>query len=108
MKWFGRYTGGRVAAHELAAIANCAVHPKFLDDAVVTTSKVDSAYLNFSDHLHDFVDAVEERFAADGRLKASFVREEWERHMSDIPDDLVSHRIAQVHFQRLLDGLART
>jgi hypothetical protein len=105
MKWFGKRPGGREIAYELAAIANCAVHPKFLDDAVVTTAKVDSCYLNFSEHLHDFVDAVEERFAVDGRLKASFVQDEWARHMSELPDNFVFHRIAQVHFQRLVDGV---
>lgn len=106
MKWFGREAGGAEITFELAAIGSCAVHPKFLDEAVVSTAKVDHVYLNFSAHLHDFVDAVEEKFAGDGRLGASFVRSEWARHMSELPSDFVPIRIAQVHFQRLVDGLA--
>jgi hypothetical protein len=105
MQWFGKDPRGAAISFELEAIANCAVHPKFLDEAVVSTAKVDETYLDFSDHLHDFVDAVEEKFAADGRLDSSFVRGEWVKHLGDPPIDSVATRIAQVHFQRLVDVL---
>lgn len=103
---FGRGPRAAAISFELEAIANCAVHPKFLDEAVVSTAKVDEMYLNFSDHLHDFVDAVEEKFAADGRLEASFARSEWARHVGGLPNDFAAVRIAQIHFQRLVDVLA--
>jgi hypothetical protein len=106
LKWFGKEPRAAAISFELEAIANCAVHPKFLDEAVVSTAMVDEMYLNFSDHLHDFVDAVEEKFAADGRLDTSFVRGEWVKHMGEPPIDSVATRIAQVHFQRLIDVLA--
>lgn len=106
MKWFGKEPRAAAISFELGAIANCAVHPKFLDEAVVSTAKVDDMYLNFSDHLHDFVDAVEEKFAADGHLEASFARSEWARHVGGLPSDFVALRIAQIHFQRLVDVLA--
>ena len=106
MQWFGKEPRDAAISFELEAIATCAVHPKFLDEAVVSTAKVDEMYLNLSDHLHDFVDAVEEKFAADGRLDTSFVRGEWLKHMGEPPTDSVAMRIAQVHFQRLVDVLA--
>ncbi|MFC9336445.1 hypothetical protein [Arthrobacter sp. NPDC057009] len=106
MQWFGKQPRAAVISFELEAIANCAVHPKFLDEAVVSTAKVDEMYLEFSDHLHDFVDAVEEKFAADGRLDNSFVRGEWVKRMGEPPSDSVATRIAQVHFQRLVEVLA--
>lgn len=62
MQWFGKEPRAAVISFELEAIANCAVHPKFLDEALVSTAKVDEMYLEFSDHLHDFVDAVEEKW----------------------------------------------
>jgi len=105
VKWFGKEAGGAEIAFELAAIAGCALHPKFLDEAVVFEAKVDEVYLNFSDHLHDFVDAVEEKFAADGNLRESFVRSQWAKYMGELPNDFVLMRIARVHFHRLVDGL---
>jgi hypothetical protein len=105
VKWFSKHSGEAEISFELAAIAGCAVHPKFLDEAVVSEAKVDPVYLNFSDKLHDFVEAVEEKFAADGQLHESFVRSQWAQHMGEVPNDLVLMRIARVHFQRLLDGL---
>jgi hypothetical protein len=106
VKWFGKEPRAAAISFELEAIANCSVHPKFLDEAVVSAAKVDDMYLNFSDHLHDFVDAVEEKFAADGRLDASFVRSEWAQHVGRLPNDFVPMRIAQIHFQRLVNVLA--
>lgn len=111
MKWFGKERFGkdpRAAAisFELEAIANCAVHPKFLDETVVSTAKVDDMYLKFSDHLHDFVDAVEEKFAADGRVEASFARSEWTQRVGGLPSDFVPMRVAQTHFQRLVSVVA--
>lgn len=106
MKWFGRDPSAAAISLELAAIASCAVHPKFLDEAVVSAAMVDDMYLRFSDDLHDYVDAVKEKFAADGRLEASFARSEWAQHVGGFPNDFVPMRIAQTHFQRLLDVLA--
>lgn len=106
MQWFGKEPRAAAISFELEAIANCAIHPKFLDEAVASTANVDDRYLNFSDHLHDFVDAAEESFAADGRLDTSFVRSEWAKHMGELPNETVAMRIAQVHFQRLVDVLA--
>jgi hypothetical protein len=106
MQWFGKRRRAAAISFELEAIANCAIHPKFLDEAVVSTAMVDDVYLNFSEHLHDFVETVEEKFAADGRLEASFVRSEWVQHLAELPYDFVGMRIAQVHFQRLIDVLA--
>jgi polyribonucleotide nucleotidyltransferase len=106
MQWFGKEPRAAAISFELEAIANCAIHPKFLDEAVVSTANVDDMYLNFSDHLHDFVGAVEEKFAADGRLDTSFVRREWATRMGELPNETVAMRIAQVHFQRLVDVLA--
>jgi hypothetical protein len=95
VKWFGKEPRAAAISFELEAIANCAVHPKFLDEAVVSAAKVDDMYLNFSDHLHDFVDAVEEKFAADGA---------WTLHLYE-----VSGRSTWVGFQMisLLCGLRR-
>jgi hypothetical protein len=107
VKLFGKGPRGADISFELAAIASCAVHPKFLDDSVVSAASVDDDYLNFSEHLNCFVDTVEERFAADGRLQASFVWSEWTRHMSGFPQEFVPLRIAQVHFQRLMDRLSK-
>ena|SRR6476660_652183 len=106
MQWFGKGRRAAVISFELTAIANCAIHPKFLDEAVVSTAMVDEVYLNFSDRLHDFVETVEERFAADGRLEASFVQSAWVQHLTELPHDFVAMKIAQVHFQRLVDVLA--
>jgi hypothetical protein len=106
VKWFGKEPRAAAISFELEAIASCSVHPKFLDEAVVSAAKVDDMYLNFSDHLHDFVDAVEEKFAADGLLDASFVRSEWARQVGRLPNDFVPMRIAQIHFQRLVNVLA--
>jgi hypothetical protein len=106
VKWVGQEPRAAAITFELEAIANCAVHPKFLDEAVASAAKVDDMYLNFSDHLHDFVDAVEEKFAADGHLETSFARSEWEQHMGGLPNDFVAMRIAQIHFQRLVDVLS--
>lgn len=106
MKWFGKRQCVADIALDLAAIASCAVHPKFLDELVVSAASVDDDYLNFSEHLNDFVDTVEERFAADGWLQASFVRSEWTQHMSGLPQDFVPLRIAHVYVQRLMDLLA--
>jgi hypothetical protein len=106
MQWFGKGRPAAAISFELAAIANCAIHPKFLDEAVVSTAIVDDVYLSFSDRLHDFVETVEEKFAADGHLEASLVQSVWAQHLVDIPQNFVAMRIAQVHFQRLVEVLA--
>lgn len=47
MHRFGKDPRAAAISFELEAIANCAVHPKFLDEAVISTAKVDEMYLNF-------------------------------------------------------------
>lgn len=106
MRLFGKKIRTEVIMYELDAIANCAVHPKYLDDSIVAEANVDSDYLDFSGRLSCFVDTVEEKYAAENKLQADFVLNEWtRRNMDGLSLEFVPMRIAQVHFQRLMDHL---
>ncbi|KRE67461.1 hypothetical protein ASG92_14210 [Arthrobacter sp. Soil736] len=104
---FGKKRATTAIAHKIRAIKNCAVHPAFLDEDVVDAADVDDSYLAFAGALHDFIDTVEERYAAKGEagLNASFVREQWMLHLRDSPPTRVEFRIAREHFRRLIGVL---
>lgn len=89
----------------LAAIENCAVHPKFLSDEVVTDASVSEKYLSFSEQLHWFAEEVDEEFAARGYLSADFVEEKWRENMSDMSLEEDPHRIAHSYVRILAKKL---
>jgi hypothetical protein len=89
----------------LAAIENCAVHPKFLGDEVTADASVREDYLCFSEQLHWFIEEVEGVFAARGHLSADFVEEKWRESMSDTSWEEPPYRIAQTYVRILMKKL---
>ncbi|WP_139146523.1 hypothetical protein [Arthrobacter sp. SW1] len=103
-----RKEASRKAEHWLEAIASCALHPMYLDDAAVRLAGVDSEYLEFADALHAFHLAAEMEFAAKDILGLSpdFIEEQWALHLPESEPANAMLRAARVCADRLIEVAA--
>ncbi|WP_162943784.1 hypothetical protein [Arthrobacter celericrescens] len=112
MKWFGGSRRRRLrneAGFWIDAIANCALHPMYLDDEAVQSARLDVAYVDFAGALYDFQSAVEMEFAAKdiGGLRKDFIEGQWSVHLAAGDPDNPMLRVVRVHTDRLIDTLER-
>lgn len=112
MKWFGGSRHRRLsnrAGFWIDAIANCALHPKYLDDNAVRSGGVEGAYVDFAGALHGFQSAVEMEFAAKDvvGLRKEYIEEQWSLHLAATDSDNPMLRMARVYTDRLIGVLEK-
>ncbi|WP_115790077.1 hypothetical protein [Arthrobacter silvisoli] len=112
MKWFGGLRRKRLrneAGFWIDALANCALHPMYLDDKAIEAAGLDLAYVEFACALFDFQSAVEIEFAAKdiARLRKDFIEEQWSLHLAASDPDNPMLRVARVYADRLINTLER-
>ena len=110
MKWFKGSRRRRLsneAGFWIDAIANCALHPMYLDDKAVQAARLDGAYVEFAGALYDFLSAVEMEFAAKdiAGLRKEFIEEQWSLHLAASDPDNPMLRVARVYTDRLIEVL---